>query len=351
MSINSFSNIKISGVAAAVPKRKMKNCELGADNYNEMVKFVKVTGVEERRISTTLTTSDLCCRASEVLIEQLGWRSDEIDAVVFVSEARDYAIPSTSSLLQNRLQLRDETYCVDLTLGCSGWIYGLNYVCSLLTDGQLKKALLLTGGSKELDNAPLMQLFGHAGSATAIEYKEGADSINFNLGTDGSKYDTIIIPEGASRNPLNLNSWDKVYNEDGQPKNGLQVTLKGINVFSFSVKEVPKSIVELAETYSFDYRECDFMVLHQANKIINETIINTLRIPKEKCPFSLLKFGNTSSASIPLTMVTNLKGKVEDKKTQFLCSGFGVGLSWGTVWFATDNLVIPDLLEMDELKF
>lgn len=348
MSFFSYPNVAIRGVAAAVPKNTVKNCVEGSSDYNEMLKFVKVTGVEERRVTRSLTASDLCCKAAERLIEQLGWERGEIDAIVFVSEGRDFAIPSTSTLLQTRLNLSDETYCVDLTLGCSGWVHGLNYAASLLSKGQLRKALLLAGGSKEFDGIPSMKLFGHAGTATALEYEDGNDGCNFVFGTDGSKYDSIIVPDGACKNLLTLNSWDEIAKEEGQSKNSLQLSMKGINVFSFSVKEVPKSFIELAEHNSFDYRDSDFVVLHQANKIINETIINSLRIDKGKCPFSIREFGNTSSASIPLTMVTNLKGKVEGRIVKFLCSGFGVGLSWGTTAFSTNDLIVPDLIEMDE---
>lgn len=348
MSYFSFLNVAIKGIAAAVPKNKVKNAVPGTPNYEEMLKFVTVTGVEERRSTMTLTASDLCCKAAENLLNELGWKHNEVDAIVFVSEGRDYAIPSTSSLLQAKLNLSKETYCVDLTLGCSGWVYGLNYASSLLTKGQMKKVLLLAGGSKQIEGVPPVNLFGHAGSATALEYEEGNEGCLFNFGTDGSRYNSIIVPDGACRNLLTINSWDNLSFEDGQEKNGLQLSMKGLNVFSFSVKEVPKSIIDLAEHFGTDYRDCDYLVLHQANKIINETIMKTLHYSKEKCPFSIYKFGNTSSASIPLTIVTNLKGKVENRTTKFLCSGFGVGFSWGSTMFSTYNLIIPELIEMEE---
>lgn len=348
MSFFNFPNIAIKGVASAVPKNIVRNCIEGTDSYEEMAKFVKVTGVECRRITKSLTTSDLCYHASEKLLCELEWNRHDIDAIVFVSEGRDFSIPSTSAILQKRLKLNNDVYCVDLTLGCSGWVYGLNYVCSLLSKGQMKRALLLAGGSKEFEGIPAVQLFGHAGSATALEYVEGAEGCKFNFGTDGSKYDSIIVPDGACRNLLTLDSWNEYSSEDGQSKNSLQLSMKGLNVFSFSVKVVPKSFVELAEHYSFDYKDCDFVVLHQANKIINEAIINTLKFPREKCPFSIREFGNTSSASIPLTIVTNLKGKVDGEK-KFLCAGFGVGLSWGTTMFSTHNLVVSDLIELEEV--
>lgn len=344
MSFSHFPNVKVKGVAAAVPRRMVSTMDLGLINNEPPEKFIKLTGVSERRMSQSRTSSDLCLYAAERIIRDLNWDRKEIDVLIFVSEFRDYSIPSTSSILQKKLCLSCETYCVDLTLGCSGWVYGLNYICSLLSSGSMKKGLLLNGESMEINHVPTMPLFGHAGAATAIEYEEGSDGCMFNCGTMGSKYDSIIVPAGGCRHPMSVES----INQTSSTGSNMQLSMNGVNVFSFSVKTVPDSIIQLAEKYWFDYRTADYLVLHQANKIINDSIVNALKIHKEKVPYSIQKFGNTSSSSIPLTMVLNLQNATINKTQKFLCSGFGVGLSWGTVFFTTDNLVISDLLEIDE---
>ena len=123
--------------------------------------------------------------------------------------------------------------------------------------------------------------------------------------------------------------------------------MKGMDVFSFGISVPPKSIKKLAERYSFDYHEYDYFVFHQANMKMNEMIVKKLKLPLEKVPSSMAHFGNTSSASIPLTIVTELKEKVKNGITKFLCCGFGVGLSWGTVAFGSDNrMLISDLVEI-----
>ena len=167
----------------------------------------------------------------------------------------------------------------------------------------------------------------------------------FHFGTDGSRCDAIIIPHGGTRHQITPESFNEEY-IDGRKYNMLETRMNGMDVFSFAISTAPKSIKRLAEHFGFDYLGFDYYVLHQANRKLNDTIVKKLKLAPEKVPYSLDRFGNTSSASIPMTMVSELKDKVGDRKTSFLCCGFGVGLSWGTVAFETDNLVISDIVEL-----
>jgi 3-oxoacyl-[acyl-carrier-protein] synthase-3 len=124
--------------------------------------------------------------------------------------------------------------------------------------------------------------------------------------------------------------------------------MKGMDVFSFGITTAPKSVKGLAEHYGFDYQQADWFVFHQANMKMNNMIAKKLKLPKEKVPSSMYRFGNTNGASIPMTIVAELKDKVEDKTTKFVCCGFGVGLSWGTVAFETDHLIVSDLVEVTD---
>ena len=130
----------------------------------------------------------------------------------------------------------------------------------------------------------------------------------------------------------------------------LQSHMKGMDVFSFGITTAPKSIKKLAEHFGFDYLDTDYYVFHQANMKMNNLIVKKLKLDSEKVPSCMRLFGNTSSASIPLTIVTQLKGKFEDDVTRFICCGFGVGLSWGTVAFETNHIVIPELVEVADDK-
>ena len=124
--------------------------------------------------------------------------------------------------------------------------------------------------------------------------------------------------------------------------------MKGMDVFSFGITTAPKSVKKLAEHYGFNYLDADYVIFHQANMKMNNMIAKKLKLAPEKVPSCMYHFGNTSSASIPLTIVGELKGKFENKPTKFICCGFGVGLSWGTVAFETNNIVVSELVEVDD---
>ncbi|WP_406539376.1 ketoacyl-ACP synthase III [Fibrobacter sp.] len=352
MAFLSFPNIRIAGISAGVPKNVASNLHLTEDDVfsgeYSPEDYVKTTGVLERRVSRTLTTSDLSYFAAEKLIADLGWEKKEIEALIFVSQTPDYILPATSCILQDRLGLSKECYASDISLGCSGWVYGLSSVASLLSAGTIKKALLLCGDAKKrfkTSNQLRDPLFGSAGTATAIEFKEGEEGLKFHFGTDGSGFDAIITPDGGSRSPYSIKSFDFM-ELNGKKQCRLQTNMKGMDVFSFGISTAPKTVKKLAEHFGFDYNEADYFVFHQANMKMNDMIAKKLKLPTEKVPTCMYNFGNTSSASIPLTIVSQLKGKFESKKTKFICCGFGVGLSWGTVAFDTKDVVVPELVEV-----
>lgn len=348
MAFLEVQNVVIRGICAGVPHRVVDNLK-NFNNYSQEYDaedFVESTGVKERRIDN-LTASDLCVPAAERLIKDLNWDKQEIDAVVFVSQTHDYLLPATACIIQERLGLSNECYAMDISLGCSGWVYGLSVVSSLLQNGHFKKALLLAGEAKrrvQYDEP----LFGYAGTATALEYEEGADGFKFHFGTDGSGYDAIIIPDGGSRNQFTAKSLE-MEDFNGRQINRLYSRMKGMDVFAFGISTVPKSVKKLAEHFHVDYQACDYYVFHQANMKMNDLIMKKLKLPVEKVPSCMYHFGNTSSASIPLTIVTQLGEKCQGHKT-FLCCGFGVGLSWGTVVFDTNDLVLSELVEVEEDK-
>ncbi len=347
MAFLSFKNVRISGISAGVPKVVVSNLDLtdlSADYTPEA--FVEMTGVKERRIDNRFTTSDLCYAAAERLIADLGWQKDEIDAVVFVTQNQDYILPATACILQQRLGLPKECYALDVSLGCSGWVYGLSTVAGLISNDGIKKALLLAGDGKRHYCNHNDPLFGHAGTATALEFAEGAPGLMCHYGTDGSGYDAIIIPDGGTRNVVTEKSFE-MHDVDGKQKCRLETHMKGMDVFSFGISTAPKSVKKLAEHFGFDYQTQDYYLFHQANMKMNNMIVKKLKLDPAKVPSCMLHFGNTSSASIPLTIVTQLKGNADVKSTKYLCCGFGVGLSWGTVAFE-DKIVISDLVEVGD---
>ncbi len=353
MAFLEFKNVRIAGVAAGVPKNVASNLHPSdQDNISHDYtpeEYVKTTGVEERRVSNVLTTADLSYAAAEKLIEDLNWDKNEIGALLFVSQTPDYVLPATACILQDRIGLNKECYAADISLGCSGWVYGLSAALGLLGENKVKKALILCGDAKKrfrIEGNQLRDpLFGSAGTATAVEYREGEEGCKFHFGTDGSGFDAIITPDMGARNPVKENSF-AFEDYEGKPSCRLMTRMKGMDVFSFGITTAPKSVKKLAEHYGFNYLEADYYIFHQANMKMNNMIAKKLKLAPEKVPSCMYHFGNTSSASIPLTIVSQLKGKIEDKPTKFICCGFGVGLSWGTVAFETNNIVVSNLVEV-----
>lgn len=344
MAFLNVKNVAIVGMSAGVPKQVMPTIST-TDKYDAEA-FAETTGVIEKRYSNDFTTSDLGRVAAEQLIADLGWDKKEIGALVFVSQTPDYILPATSCILQDKLGLSKDCYSLDISLGCSGWVYGLSVISSLMWTGMIKKGILIAGDARKQCFEEADQLFGFAATATAIEYQEGADGFKFHFGTDGSGYDAIIKPVGGCRNQVTAKDLDPVMCEDGRMRHGFQTLMKGMDVFAFGITTAPKSIKKLVAEYELNTENIEYYVFHQANRKMNDTIAKKLKLNEEQVPYSMTHFGNTSSASIPITIVTQLADKIANKKTEMIGCGFGVGLSWGTVHFTTDNPVISKLVEI-----
>lgn len=344
MAFIKFNNCKIAGISAGVPE----NVEPTISNSDRYAteEYLQTTGILEKRYSNEFTASDLCLPAAERLIADLGWDRKDIDGLFFISQTPDYILPATSCVLHGKLGLPKSCMTLDISLGCSGWVYGISTAMGMVESGYLRKVLVLAGDARKHAEEEPDQLFGYAGTVTAIEYNPlKAAPVMIQLGSDGTRFDTIIRPGGGSRNQLNFNSLSPKKCEDGRHRHALQTRMKGMDVFAFGITTAPKSIKQLSKEFGFDYHDYDFVVFHQANLMMNEIIRKKLNLTPEKVPYSLTKFGNTSSASIPLTIVTQLADKLEGHKKIIGCA-FGVGLSWGTIAFETDDLVISPLLEL-----
>lgn len=352
MAFQNIPNVKISGIASCVPKKKEKNLDSSLfQTQEDAEKFIKNTGIVEKRIVSDDTTSaDLCYFAAEKLVASLGWNKEDIDCLVFITQTPDYIVPATSCILQNRLGLSKECHAFDVTLGCSAWVYGLSIMGSLLSSGNFKKGLLLVGETttktKSTQDKSTYPLFGDAGSATAIEFSVESVGFKIHTGTDGSKYEAIMIPDGGFRNQTSLESLELVEIEEGIIRNKLQYIMDGAAVFTFTITTVPKSISKLMEINAIENEDIDYLLLHQANKLIVDKVSSKLNFEEKRVPTSYEKFGNTSCSSIPLTMVTKISSELKSKKLKLISCGFGGGLSWATAYFETENIVCPDLIEV-----
>ena len=280
-----------------------------------------------------------------------GVDRSEIDLLVFVTHSSDYKMPATSILLQQRLGLSTSTIAFDVGLGCSGFLYGMGIVYSMMEHQALRKALLLAGetcGSKFFSRKDRTSafVFGDAGVAALIERDAKFGESWFSLNSDGSGSDLIMIPAGGFRIPSSLSTIEeKVVDDYGNIRSEEQAYMKGSSVFNFVMNEVPSDFARLAEWSGQDLHDIDYYAFHQANGLINGLLVKKLKLEPEKVPVNIHKFGNTSSASMPLVIVTELKDKLQGEK-RLLLSAFGTGMSWGTAVVPFVDCKISELVEL-----
>ena len=344
-------NVRIRGISACVPEHKEYNRDYDWITEDERKLLIKTTGISCRHVSREgTTTSDLAAIAADKLIQKLGWEKSEIDLVVFVTQSRDYFLPSTALILHQKLELSKSCAAFDIGLGCSGYVYGLSTAAAYMAGGSMKKALLLAGDISTVSvnkrDKSTYPLFGDCGTATALEYEAGAAPMVFNLQSDGSGFEAIIMPDGCLKQLYNEESYIEREVEKGVIRSRRNLSLNGMDVFNFSVREAPANITAVMNRCGKTAEDYDFLIMHQANLLMNETIRKKLKIPAEKVPYSLADYGNTSSASIPLTIVSQLAERAQ-QPARWLFSGFGVGLSWGSVSLETDHIVCLPVIETD----
>lgn len=354
MSFLEVKNIEIKGVATAVPKQIKVVKEMPYFTEVEADNFTNVTGVVSSHVAPLeMTLSDLCQAAAEKLLAESSWERESIDLIMFVSTSRDFYIcPNTSNILQDKLGLRTECVALDLPFACSGYVYGLSVAGMMMQGGQLKRALLLVGEMTSKNQSHLdktvWSLHGDAGSATLLEYNpEAKHPMQFNLGGDGSGWEAIICREMGVRYMTTEESLKYKKYEEGVERNGTQCFMDGMSVFSFAITRPGQCIKGLCEHFKFDLTKIDYLLIHQANKMIDEKIRRKLKLGSGQVPYSMTYFGNTSSCTIPVTMISQIREKLTTGKNELVMCGFGSGLSWGAAHVYTENIICPEMIELD----
>lgn len=351
MAFIKIPNTKIVGMAAAVPKEIVKISDIEYYTEQEAENVSALTGIVERRISPVgMVCSDYCQKAAEDLISDIGWEKESINLMIYVSVSRDYNEPNTATVIQGKMGLPISCATMDVPMACSGFCYGLSVVGSYLALGQWKRALLLVGDTQTKLTSPLDKtlypLMGDAGTATALEYDPKAAPMYFNLLNDGAKTTTIYAPSSGVREPVTEESLKMIELEPGISRRRTDIIMNGMDVFSFTISQIPKCINQLCEHFELNLLEADYLLLHQANKYIDEKIRKKLKFPEEKTPYCLDEYGNTSSGTIPLTMISRLPEQLSKGRKKLVMSGFGAGLSWASVYIETENVRVLPIIEI-----
>jgi 3-oxoacyl-[acyl-carrier-protein] synthase-3 len=340
------SGARIAGIVSCVPSQQLANSYF-TDAFGEtaVADVVKLIGVESRRRAGPETsTRDLCRRAGERLLAGLAWEPSSVDAIIFVSQTPDYRLPATACALQAGLGISTSSIAFDINLGCSGYPYALWLGMTMVQTGAARRVLLAVGDtvSKIVDPADRATalLFGDAGTMTAIEQAGTGDCAHFILGTDGRGAANLIVPQGGFKDHSLAND-PRLAGRDAA-----SLYMDGGEIFNFTLRAVPALIARTAAFAETDIASYDQFLFHQANLFMLKHLAKKAKLPAEKVPTNIDRFGNTSSASIPLLMTTELADTLRTGTHQLAMFGFGVGYSWASASLTVGDLGICETIEL-----
>ena len=338
-----IGGFRITGISAAVPQRYAAIEDVKNDaNRENLEKFEKMTGIHgSYRANERQTTSDFCCVAAKRLLEKKRIDPKEIGALVLVTQSEDYHVPATACVLQSRLGISKEAMAFDINLGCSGYVYGLGVLTSIMQCSNIEKAILAVGDTvakpkikdgASNDSNSYKFLFGDSGTATLIEKDPAAEPVVTRYCTDGDQFRSIIRPYGHWRHPT----------KPDVPE------MDDIAVFNFTISEIPGMVKAYLERTNTEIEDYDGFVPHQANLFILKQLAKKAKIPMDKVLISIDRYANTSSSSIPLTIVHNFGDGNADRELRLLVCGFGVGLSWAITELRINVKDVLPVLQTDE---
>lgn len=350
MALLSIPNVALRGIAACVPPKIQEVREMSMYTPEEAEKTIATTGVERKYVADDeITSSDLSLQAAERLLGDLGWEPDTVDLVCYVTQTPDYLEHPTAFVMHEKLGLREDCMVIDLDHGCPGWLVALSTIGALLNHGTMKRALLFAADTtyrslsqQDHEKAPL---FGDCATATAIERDEEAAPLLFETGARGKDGYALARQLGAYRNPYTPESFKEEYEVYHNLRPATEGSaMDGMSVFSFGISVPPKSIKSLCEHFDINIDDIDKLVLHQANAFMVKKIAKKLKVDMEKVPLSLKDYGNTTSASIPLTIVSQCRDEYASRPMKTLCCAFGTGLAWASAYIETHDLVCPEVI-------
>ena len=348
-----FNNIVVRAIACTVPMQRIVNEAEYSELFGErnVKNIIKSTGIKESyRCPGEQTVGDLGYVAAKELMERENIDPASIDILLFVSGYGDYIAPATAFVLQKRLGIGIDCIAYDINLGCSGFLYGIQAIGSMMQCSNAKRALLIVGDSTSKSVSPMdksRMLFGDAGGAIIIEKRDNAPIMRFALRSDGNRFKNIIIPAGGYRKWEGA-SKDRTEWFDGNTRCDYDLFMNGTDVFNFSITDVPDMINEFMSEYNFTPDNFDCLLLHQANKFILKHLAHKANFSMDKVPISLDRYGNSSATTIPVTLCDSYaNGEIRLLHT-LMCS-YGIGLSWGVAEVSIDTAHLYPIIHTDNV--
>lgn len=351
----SYKNKKITGVLTVIPKN-FKTFDEEMENYQAdkaRTKRLKIVmGYEKHHIvEDGVTVSDLAVFGMEYLFKNNLLKPEEISALVLVTESPDHFLPPTSNIIQGRLNLSTDIFCIDINQGCAGYIVGLMEAFSLLEQPDMKKIVLINADilsrktcKEDRNSYPLV---GDAIAITIVENSIENVLIQGEIKMDGSRADVLMIPAGGFKMPSTPETAIIHEDKDGNRRSLDNLVMQGREVFHFVQTEVPPLILDLLNRLKMTKDDIDWFLFHQPNKFMVDKLAEEIGIPYEKIPSNIVtNFGNASGVTVPLNMTFNIGEKLLTSTFKVCFAGFGVGLTWGSMIIEIGNFNFCKIIDL-----
>jgi len=329
-------NLKIKKIDYYLPQNIETNDYLEEENPEwNLDRVAKKSGVVQRHISDANETAyDLSIKACEKALKD--YDKSQIDGIIYCTQSPDFIMPSNAFLLHKDLKLRDEVFAFDFNHACTGYIYSLVIANSFIKSSMAKNILLVNADtySKYINkkDRSTRVLFGDAAAVTIVESSDSCKGIiDFELASSGKNYDKFWIPSGGLRNPKSDSTSIEIENYLGNIRSQENIEMDGLAVWSFINSVVPNQIDNLLDRNKISISEIDQIIFHQASLMTLESIIDSMKLDKDKVFINIEKVGNTVSSSIPIALKDALDQGRITKGSKIILSGFGVGLSYGSI--------------------
>lgn len=335
-----FKNLKISHIAACLPKERFSIMDY-AENFTEkeVKRIKKTTGVDFVHIAPdNMCSSDYHVLMTKRLMAETGLTGKDFDGIALITQTPDYRAPATSVILQDRLGLPKDAVAFDINYGCSGYVYGLYQAAMLISSGSCKRVLIFSGDNHlrmiHKDDRANRMVLGDGFAVTVME--PGDDDMNFVIYSDGGGYRAIFMEAGGFRMPETEETKKPVIEKNGQTRWPNCTYMDGLEIMHFVLSAVPPMINEILDYAGWKKEEVGLFAMHQANRMMLEFLAKRIGVDLNHLPIAMEDMGNTVSATVPI-MLTKKRAQITKNNNleKTIISGFGIGLSWGA---ATANL-------------
>ena len=349
-----FRQKRVSGMLAVVPANERSFVE-DMKNFNfpeaRSLKLKEVMGYDKHRlVKPGVCVSDLAVFGLQSLFDRGLLGRDDFDALILVTQSPDYFLPPTSSVIQGRLNLKHDMFCLDINQGCAGFVFGLIEAFLLLEQESIRKVVLINADVLSLKISPKDRnsypLTGDAASITVVERDTDDSVIHANLKMDGTRHEALIIPAGGFRLPSSPETavLEDVGDNNLRAKDHLR--MDGSAVFNFVQVDVPVLIEELLACAGVAKDAVDYFLCHQPNRFMLQKLADKLKIPHAKMPMNVVeRFGNSSGVTIPVAIASNLADQLKSGHCRACLAGYGVGLTWTSMLMRLGGLAFCELID------